>query len=320
MSVIYQYIEHVNGKVVKIDKREAYVLDNFYYFILPTGESEQAHLEREWLASYLEQQNYLRVAKPIKSINGSFVTQDQDKSYVCLQAMKHPYEIKNSETRLAEFHQVAIGYPYMPRFISVYGSWQSLWEDKLTLFEAYYQNQLDMRPVSRYQRLLVDTFPYLIGLTENAIQYVQEINHETRFTEMDQGCITFQRYTNQLDKPFIFSNEFIFDHPARDIAEYIRPLLFRKDGKQQIVEILQTYEKTSPLSVFGWELLYARLILPIHLFDFIDRSSNHFDKEETYLNYRQMLDNQLYYEEQLRTFFKDNKIDVFKNRIHQLDW
>ncbi|CQR48254.1 hypothetical protein BN1058_02608 [Paraliobacillus sp. PM-2] len=320
MDIIYQYVEYFNGDLVKVGDREAYYVDGSYYFIIPTNELEQVHIEQGWFANHLIEQEYLRIAKPIKNINGQFITEENGQNYIVLQAMKYPYESKDVPTRLATFHSIGKSYAYMPRYISAYGEWQTLWEKKIALYEAYYRNQLEVRPVTRYQRLLIDTFPYIIGLTENAIQYLQESNNETRFAGSDQGCITFQRYTNQLDQPFIFSNEFIYDHPVRDIAESIRPYFLKTDGNKEAVHFLKKYEDVSPLSIFSWRLLYARLILPIHLFDFIDQTVGETNSEETYLSYRQLLDDQIKYEGHLKSFFQDNKIDPFRNQIYQLDW
>ncbi|WP_182201566.1 hypothetical protein [Paraliobacillus salinarum] len=320
MDIIHQYVPYFNGKLVNIGNREAYYVEGNYYFIVPTAETEHVHMEQEWLANHLIDQDYLRVAKTIKNIHGTYITEENGQHYIALQAMKYPYELLDTPIRLATFHSIGKSYSYSPSYATAYGEWQNLWEKKMMLYEAYYQSQLQARPVTRYQRLLIDTFPYMIGLTENAIQYLNESNQETRFTLFDQGCITFKRYTDQLDQPFIFSNQFIYDHPVRDIAEHIRPYFLKEDGHKQVALFLEKYEQIAPLSIFSWRLLYARLILPIHLLDFIDRAVGEPNNEGIFEEYRKLLDDQHNYEAHLKSFFQDNRIDPFKNQIYELDW
>ncbi|MFB1051167.1 hypothetical protein [Paraliobacillus sp. JSM ZJ581] len=320
MDIIHQYVPYFNGDLVKVGDRQAYYVEGYYYFIIPTDDIEHVHMEQSWFANHLIEQDYLRIAKPIKNIQGVYISEENDQNYIALQAMKHPYETLDTPTRLATFHSIGKNYAYLPSYANAYGEWQNLWEQKIKLYEAYYQSQLQVRPVTRYQRLLVDTFPYIIGVTENAIQYLNESNLETRFTLSDQGCIAFKRYTNQLEQPFILSNQFIYDHPVRDVAEYIRPYFLKKDGHKEVVHFLEKYEDIAPLSIFSWRLLYARLILPIHLFDFIDQAIEESNSEETYFAYRKLLDNQHNYETHLKSFFQNNRIDPFKNQIYELDW
>lgn len=320
MRIIDQYTDHFINEEIEIDGEVAYYDQGSYYFIVPTTESAQVHIEQSWFADYLIEQGYLRVAKPIPNLQGGYLTEENSLHYIVLLAKKYPTLESDIAARLAEFHQVGRKYPYMPRYLSVYGQWHVLWQEKLALYEAYYREHLDASPASSYQRLLIDTFPYLIGLSENAIQYVQETNQETRFSSIDQPTIVFQRYNKQLDHTFIFANQLVYDHPTRDIAEYIRPLLLKEKGNQLAADFLRRYEKHARLSTFGWQLLYARLLFPIQLFDAIDQAIIGADLEETYLKYYQLLEKQVYYEAHLRTFFQDNHIDLASNQIHQLDW
>ncbi len=320
MSIIHQYVETFTNNIVNVGDKEAYYIDGSYYFIFRTNESEYVHIEQGWFADYLIDKDYLRIAKPIPNKLGELVTEENGYNYVVLHTMKYPYEVADVPTRLAMFHLAGRDYPYMPAYNSAYGDWKMLWENKIALYEAYYKEQMKMRPVSRYQRLLIDTFPYVIGLTENAIQYIKESNQENRFAMSDQGCVTFQRYRNQLDQPFIFANQFIYDHPMRDVAECIRPLFKEKEGNQKARQFLRQYEKTNPLTIFSWRLLYARLIFPVQLFDFFDQVMEATDHEVAYHKYQDLLDEQVQYEANLRSFFQDNLIDPIRNQIHELDW
>ncbi|GGM37245.1 spore coat protein YutH [Paraliobacillus quinghaiensis] len=307
---------------MEVDNYQGYQIGDQYYFIAPTEQVEVIHLEHNWCADFLIENGYRQVAKVIQNQQEQWITTENDKHYIVLQANQSSQMKLSHGEQLAHFHQTGALYPYTPNYISTYGLWQSLWEEKLAGFEAYYQTQLEVRPASRYLRLFIDTFPYLIGLTENAIQYVQEANLERRFDRPDQACITFQRYRNQLEHYFIFSDQFFYDHPSRDLAEYIRPFLLDNNEKknQYIRSFLDDYEKVRPLSVFSWRILFARLLCPIHLFDFIDKAKHQVDSEETYFRYKDLLEKQVNYEKGLKSFYHMVGIDPNQNEIPFLDW
>lgn len=322
MSIIQHYLANFHGEQIQMNNYYGYQTVDHYYFIVPTYLHEGVHLEQGWCADYLINKGYLRIAKPIQNQQEQLITIENDQSYIVLKARKTRKNNEKHAIQLAQFHQTGALYPYTPNHISTYGVWQSLWEERLAMFEAYYQKQIEIRPVSRYLRLFIDTFPYVIGLTENAIQYLQETNQDYRFDNVDQGCITFQKYKNQLDQDIVFSDQFVYDHPTRDLAEYIRPYLLTSEtnSKLKIRMFLNAYEKKQTLSVFSWRLLFARLICPIHIFDFIEQAMDVTDKEETYLAYRDLLEKQLSYEAQLNNFFSLVGIDPNYNQIPYLEW
>lgn len=324
MSLINNYLANFNGEKIRIDDYYGYQTADHSYFIVPTTQQEVVHLEQGWCADYFIHKGYLRIAKPIQNQQEQLITVENGQNYIVLKAKKTQRNNEMGATQLAAFHQTGGLYPYTPNYISTYGLWHSLWGERLAVFEAYYEKQIEVRPVSRYLRLFIDTFPYLIGLTENAIQYVQETNKEHRFDKVDQGCITFQRYNNQMERDVIFSDQFVYDHPTRDLAEYIRPYLLNNEmdtkANDPVYLFLKEYEKRQPLSVFSWRLLFARLLCPIHIFDFIEEAIDVTDKEETFHGYRNLLEKQGNYEKQLKDFFFRVGIDPNYNQIPFLEW
>src|SRR5699024_2456921 len=86
---------------------------------------------------------------------------------------------------------------------------------------------------SNYYRLLMDILPYIIGISENAIQYMQETTEDGRYHEGDQGTIAFQRYHHNLLEPIIWPHDLVYDHPTRDIAEFIRATLLWGAGQSE---------------------------------------------------------------------------------------
>src|SRR5690625_7456749 len=109
--------------------------------------------------------------------------------------------------------------------------------------------------------------PYIIGVSENAIQYMQESEQERRYRDCDRGTIAFQRYQDQLLRPTIWSTDLVYDHPTRDIAEYIRTkLLWGEKREVSMVRLfLEEYESVQHVSVIRCRIYFVRFYY-LHIF------------------------------------------------------
>ncbi|MUK90013.1 hypothetical protein GMD78_16705 [Ornithinibacillus sp. L9] len=302
---------------------EGYKDDQYLYFIIPSKNKETIYMEQAALAYYLFENGYDHIALPIPAVNGEWFRMINDDScmVVKVEQLRNHSSISHG-MRLAQFHQLSSSYNFEPQEISSYGQWKDLWINKLTAFEnklseeaAYHSNA--------YYRLVMDIFPYIIGISENAIQYMQECEVETRYHMHDQGTICFQRYKNNLQDSIIWINDLVYDHPTRDIAEFIRyQLLWNNNlnGHQEIISFMNDYQSIRPLSVFSWRLLYARLTFPIHLYDCIERGFLNHQYEKRYDELNDLLTRQEKYEEELAIIFDTLQVDYKSLHIPVLHW
>ncbi|MDL4841933.1 protein kinase family protein [Aquibacillus rhizosphaerae] len=323
MNVIANYVPDFNGEKITINGFEGYKQGDNIYFIMPKPNNEVIHVEQKIISDYFATNGFSNIARPIANQDGQLVTQVEEEDYIVCVGRVGNIAIRESHAKaLAEFHQTGANYPYTPNYISSYGQWKTLWQNKVDTFESIYHQQIQERPVTRFQRLFIDTFPYVIGLSENAIQYLQETETDQRFNESDQGSITFQRYMNQMKSEIIWSHELTYDHPIRDVCEYIRPFFLEDDyqSKSQIKTFLAEYEQFRSFSVFGWRLLYARLLFPVHLFDLIEEGLSMNDDEQMYKKFKLTLEKQDNYETKLKSLFKEMKINTKTWNIPVLDW
>ncbi|MDC3412362.1 spore coat protein YutH [Aquibacillus sp. 3ASR75-11] len=322
-EVLSQYLHNVDGSKITINGIEGYRIKNHIYFIIPTAYSEEVHYEQKAIADFLHNQGMIHVATPIFSHSGYIVTQYDQKTYVVLEAqIKESLDSSLSNgCKLAMFHNAAKRYPYEPKHLSSYGKWRTLWANKLAFYEEMYVNKTTTK-ASPFHRLFVDTFPYMIGLTENALQYLQETELDTRYNETDRGTINFIRYNQQLDQQIIFPQDLVYDHPARDIAEYIRFLLLQEieDPFQQIQNFLQEYGKQSQMSIFCWRLIYGRLLFPTHLFDELEKGFQSHNLEYSYKQFKEILKKQTIYEKYIKSFFGEIGMDAASLQIPIIDW
>src|SRR5699024_899926 len=222
--------------------------------------------------------------------------------------------------QLAEFHRLGSIYKYEPQKISSYGEWKQLWIDKLTMFESYIYQEAKKQPHTYYQ-FVMDILPYVIGISENAIQYIAESEVDTRFHDADQGTITFQRYEGNLLEPIIWTNDLAYDHPTRDLAEYIRFkfLLNEDENNEEIITIMEDYQKGRSLSIFSWRQLYARLIFPIHLFDCLEKGLSG-RINESLSELKELMVKQPLYEDKLKELFEIFQVDYKRLEIPRLEW
>ncbi len=322
LELLSEYTDGFQGSEVTLDGVKGYRQEKDCFFIIPKSASDKRYFEQKAVGEYFFQNGFSRLAVPIVNKQGDLFTEYGGQPYVVLYAnLSEDREYTDHGADLAMFHQLGRNYPYQPSEAVAYGQWKQLWISKLALFDTIFQQQYNERPVSRFQRLFIDTYPYVSGCAENALQYLQEAESEQHFDDGDGGCFTFQRYGGQVKGQTIWPDEIVYDHAARDIAEQIRMMLLQPDsGFYRVEQFLSEYQAVKPLSIFGWRLVYARLLLPIHLFDYIETGISSRDPEFTYKGYAELLENQPEYEQKMRTFFADLGLDAKALHIPVLDW
>lgn len=318
-NMLLTYYEIQTEDKRQINGKEGYKQSEYIYFIIPAENRETLYMEQAALAYYLTENQYDQTTVPIQNIHGDWFTSYQDRTYMVIRANQYSREseVSPGET-LAHFHQTGSRYPFEPQHVSSYGQWKQLWIHKLTQFEHSMEEEARRNP-SPFNLMVMDSLPYMIGISENAIQFLQESEKDYRFHESDEGTIAFSRYINQLHQPFIWTHDLVYDHPVRDVAEAIRYSITHNDRKENIHQFLDDYQSVRPLSVFGWRLLYARLLFPIHFFDAVYAPTSK-DDEKRYTYFEKLIHHQDKYEKILRSFFADAGLEREELNIPALHW
>ncbi|CDQ39207.1 MULTISPECIES: protein kinase family protein [Virgibacillus] len=301
-----------------VDGKECFKSGEYVYFTISIDNNEVIHMEQAVVAYYLAEDYYVHMAVPIQNHQGEWFTPFQDAMYMVIQGKLTTREFDISDGKLlAEFHQIGNAYQYEPKAISSYGQWKELWIAKVNSMEEKLAQEARISP-SAYNQLVMDVLPYIIGISENAIQYIRESEQEQRYYEVDQGTVAFRRYANQLIQPIMWPMELVYDHPARDISEFIRQQLLANVPPANITRFLNDYQAIRSLSVFSWRLVYARLLFPIHLFDFLER--NLIEANSSAEQFKQLLQLQSEYEQKLGDFYNSVDIDCELLQIPVLHW
>ncbi len=187
-------------------------------------------------------------------------------------------------------------------------NWEILWSNRTDFLEEFISQNRGKYPLIR------ESSDYFIGLSENAISYLVNTKREVQKDDyLDRKVVSHIKLSNSLYDPF----NIIFDHKARDIAEYIKYSFFINNTS--IYRELDEYFKHNNYSKYGIQVLYSRILYPNYYFNTIDKIItntleenklntiiNRIDEYENYL-YNIYLYLSKYYDIPLPLWLKKNK-------------
>ncbi|WLR61076.1 hypothetical protein [Guptibacillus hwajinpoensis] len=298
-------------------------------FILRRALSEQES-EFPWyvmVANFLNQQNEPTML-PISSRRGKYIETIQNEAYVLYQK---PYDRNNrihhsDGSRLALFHRKAgnllAAYNELPEI----QPWQMRWQyriDQLESFREELKNQT--QPLREFDEWFIETFPYYSGLSENAIQYIVDCGIDMGMNPFQLRTLAFNRYTANYHRTSegLFPNDLILDHPARDLAEWIRYELVEGEGNfEGIRQFMWDYHERRTLTQMDWNLLYARLLFPIPYVETVEHyysDGNLKEKEKSFVNLKELVRREGEREEMYRLLFQE-LIGEYGKQMRRVDW
>lgn len=186
-------------------------------------------------------------------------------------------------------------------------NWGTLWSEKIDYFE--YQ----VRELSIEKDVVKNSFSYYIGMAENAISYVNNTNMkyggDAYRIVLSHRRVFYPNYKLNYLNPL----SFVFDLEVRDIAEYLKAMFFQKDISFCLDE-LSSYLKIRHLSLYEFQMLYARLLYPTYYFDVYEGVMNKNGDEEELVNIIKKCDS---YEE----FLKKAYLEISKYaKIDKIEW
>ena len=186
-------------------------------------------------------------------------------------------------------------------------NWGTLWSEKIDYFE--YQ----VRELSIEKDVVKNSFSYYVGMVENAISYVNNTNMkyggDAYRIVLSHRRVFYPNYKLNYLNPL----SFVFDLEVRDIAEYLKAMFFKKDISFCLDE-LSSYLKIRHLSLYEYQMLYARLLYPTYYFDVYESVMNKNGDEEQLVNIIKKCDS---YEE----FLKKAYLEISKYaKIDKIEW
>lgn len=271
-----QYGVKVNEQV-KLDSYDALRGNGWLYLIAkPGNRAEEEITELERIAEHLRKYGDQHVPMFLPSKDGKLLTSWENNQYCVLanrQTDKQPKQ--RLGRKLARFHERGRKVPFQIERSSRIGQWKDLWEKRLEQMEGVWNGLLFQTPDDEFERMFIESFPYYMGLTENAIQYLVDAEIDDEPIESDYGTVCHERFSSQswgidcmIKNPF----DWVLDHRCRDLAEWTRERYFRNSQTYHLdlKQFFEEYQSIASLSPFSWKLLYSRILFPLHFFDCIE--------------------------------------------------
>ncbi len=299
-----------NSGVIKYRNFQAFNENGDLYVIVPIPQIEREELlELKQMSDYLQFQKEDRMAHFVPTIKQELIGYINGESIALfkLPNINRRRHVSDGED-LARFHNLGRYYPYRPQTATRLGQWKTMWENRLDQLEEWWGRRIQELPKNRFEKLFFETFPYYLGLSENGIQYVADCMWEDTSKEAQIGTICYVKHKPQTDmESVIFPTDLIFDHPTRDLAEWIRHKYIAGVEMKEVNRFLGQYERLMPLSAVSYRLLFGRLLFPLSYFEAVEGyySASSEKRKTRYENqFFRVLEQAEGYEQFLRTFSK----------------
>lgn len=212
----------------------------------------------------------INVHEVIRNRDNSFLTKVNEYNYIL-------FKVNNLSEEYDIFDMINISNKLVlnNNKSSLYrNNWGSLWSDKIDFFE--YQ----VRELGVEKNVVKSSFSYYVGLSENAISYVN--NAILKYGGVSSGRIVLSHrrvfYPNY-KLNYMNPLSFVFDLEVRDVAEYLKSMFFKKDIEYCLDE-LKSYLSIRKLNIYEYHMFYARLLYPSYYFDVYDSVMNKNVNEE----------------------------------------
>ncbi|MFX3622852.1 MAG: spore coat putative kinase YutH [Ectobacillus sp.] len=309
---------------------KSFWIRNKVYVLVPVGKLQEEELvEMKMLSDFMIEQGDITVASFVPTIHGYYVCEINNTNYCLLRGMRQADRQAAGEGKeLALFHARGRLYPGEISALSRIGEWKTLWETRLDQLEKFWHTRVVNHPADAFEQLFIHSFPYYLGLAENAIQYVVDTELDDEPQMADAATICQQRFT-----PYVWRKtrrvkvpiNWVYDHASRDLAEWIRHVYMEQGdgGKERILQFLHDYESESPLTSFGWRLLFARLLFPLHYFEAVEGYylSGSSEQKSMYQDRLEDIISRAKQTEQfLGSFYGMIRLPAQKLGIQQVDW
>ncbi len=285
-TINYYYNLNINT-IHQKEKNYYFKVDNKNYLLLKCSNIEELD-DIYRLNMYLSQ--ILPVHRIVLNVNNEVITKINDSNYLLLELFSNNNKINLNN--IIELSNIRI--PFSVDKLRR-NDWYNLWIKKIDYFE--YQ----LSQIGKKYPLIRESFNYYIGLAENAIILVNNID----FNNIPLG-LSHRRITNMSFNLYNPLN-IVIDARIRDVCEYFKFCFFNNIDISMELELFLSYNS---FNIDEAKLFLARMFFPTYYFDLYEKIiDNEIDESEIKKviikadNYEKIL-KQVYYH------FKNNQINI----------
>ena len=285
-TINYYYNLNINT-IHQKEKNYYFKVDNKNYLLLKCSNIEELD-DIYRLNMYLSQ--ILPVHRIVLNVNNKVITKINDSNYLLLELFSNNNKINLNN--IIELSNIRI--PFSVDKLKR-NDWYNLWIKKVDYFE--YQ----LSQIGKKYPLIRESFNYYVGLAENAIILVNNID----FNNIPLG-LSHRRITNMSFNLYNPLN-IVIDARIRDVCEYFKFCFFNNIDISMELELFLSYNS---FNIDEAKLFLARMFFPTYYFDLYEKIiDNEIDESEIKKviikadNYEKIL-KQVYYH------FKNNQINI----------
>lgn len=256
---------------------EACIDKNHLYLLVPLKKKDLSEVMEHYVcAQHMGSQGENRVFQFMHGKDNSYIIRWKNEPFCILFQKKEIVQpVKRKGRILAVFHYRGRTVSYPLEKLYRLGKWRSYWIKRLEQLEKEWSSRLMDYPENDFERMFLESYPYYMGLAENAIQYLADTEIDDKPLPSDSGTICHNRFSTKTWSSFYgICNPFdwVFDHCSRDLAEWTREKYFQTPQlyEREMRQFFADYQSFSPLSSFTWRLIYARLLFPLHYFECVE--------------------------------------------------
>lgn len=264
-------------QIEKLGHYDTFVCQNERYIIVPARHRTEVELNELYqMGLYLAAKGNLSVATIVPTKKGKMMADGNGQPFAVFRIYPQLYtRTVPIGKELAKLHAHGRLFPAPVVHCKRIGQWKELWGHRLDQMELFWKEKVQTKRKEEFDNLFIESFPYYAGLTENAIQYVADTELDEQPYVVDAATICHERLPQALwveGKEIKLPTDWVYDHCARDLAEWVRALYMRNGAAadEQMRRFFREYERVTPLSAFSWRLIYARLLFPLHYFECVE--------------------------------------------------
>lgn len=303
MDILEKYFNIKADQSIHIGRQIRHLSNGLLYTIVSvTHVKQEVLIELYEMSEHMAKNSDKKVSRFVSGKEGQYLITHENEDYVLLQNQFHTTSRnRKSGRQLAKFHNRGKNLPASITTLNRAGEWKDFWAARLDQMERVWTDLTQEPPREEFDKMFIESFPYYMGLCENAIQYVTDTELDEELQNFDYGTICHERFHEDLwknEKEIRNPFDWVFDHPSRDISEWVRDRYFkgRRTLRPDMMNFLNEYQSVSPISPFAWRLIYARLLFPLHYFVCV---------EDYYNTHSQSVKKQL--EDTLSRYLRDTK-------------
>ncbi|GAM14380.1 spore coat putative kinase YutH [Mesobacillus selenatarsenatis] len=303
--------------------------EGLYLIMDANGVKEQEISELARIADHMQTTGDRNVSRVLADKEGKQICEWEGRKYCVLmnRAAPMPEKIRTGR-KLAKFHARGRQIPFKVESMNRVGQWKQLWEKRLDQMEKVWSGKLYTEPENDFEKMFMESFPYYMGLSENAIQYLADTEIDDKPSKIDHGTVCHERFTNTVWRGTYFVKnpfEWVFDHGSRDLAEWVRDRYFAniQTSQPEIKNFLAEYQSMTVLSPFSWRLLYARLLFPLHYYETVENyyiTQSEQTKRQLEDRLRKYLNQSSDHERFLSHFYHLSEAPVKAAKLPAVDW